>query len=174
GDWFGLAHPKRNRETLERRFRAVSRAMGITDPRALVETMESAGPGSPLFRAMAELVPNRETSFFRDEEQLRSFFDELQQRQPTGASGPIRILSAGCSTGEEVYSLAMLFFENMHQFWGRSIAVHGIDLSEKALERARSGLYPPSAIAKSGAGPADWQRRYFRRTKEGFIAKPFL
>lgn len=172
--WFGLAHPKRNRETLERRFRAVARATGIADPSALVQGLEHAGPDSLLYRTMAELVPNRETSFFRDEEQLSSLYEELRQRQPTGASGPIRILSAGCSTGEEVYSLAMLSFENMHHFWGRSFAVHGLDLSERALERARSGVYPASKFEKAGAGPKDWVPRYFRPAKDGFVAKSFL
>lgn len=172
--WFGLAHPRRNRDTLERRFRAVGRATGIGDPQALVTALTGAEASSPLFRAVAELVPNHETSFFRDVEQLRALYDALRERQVPGTTGPLRILSAGCSTGEEVYSLAMLFFENLHHFWGRSIAVHGIDLSERALERGRSGLYPTTAIAKAGLGPRDWHRRYFRPAEGGVLARPFL
>lgn len=172
--WFGLAHPRRNRETLERRFRAVGRATGIANPKELVAALTGAEVSSPLFRAVAELVPNHETSFFRDVEQLHALFDALRERQVPGAKGPLRILSAGCSTGEEVYSLAMIFFDNIHHFWGRSVAVHGLDLSERALSRGRSGLYPKSALAKAGPGPRDWHQRYFRETERGFQVRPFL
>jgi len=172
--WFGLAQPRRNPLTLERRFRAALSASGHTDPREFVRELGRAGPDSPLSAIVAELVPNRETSFFRDVEQLQAFVQALHVRQETFTGEPLRILSAGCSTGEEVYSLAMLLLDNLHLFWGRPIEVHGIDISEKALERARSGLYGPSAIAKAGPGPQDWQNRYFRLTRDGYLARPLL
>lgn len=172
--WFGLAQPARNLQTLERRLRAALSTSGYEDPRAYVRDLARSGPDSLLFETVAELVPNRETSFFRDVEQLHAFVQALHVRQETVTGEPLRILSAGCSTGEEVYSLAMLLLDNLHLFWGRPIEVQGIDVSEKALERAASGLYSPGAIAKAGPGPRDWQRRYFRLTKDGYLARPLL
>ncbi|MFO7156269.1 MAG: protein-glutamate O-methyltransferase CheR [Pseudomonadota bacterium] len=172
--WFGLAQPRRNPQVLERRFRAAMAASGYSDPREYVRDLARGGLDSPLANTVAELVPNRETSFFRDVEQLNAFVQALHVRQETFTGEPLRVLSAGCSTGEETYSLAMLLLDNLHLFWGRPIEVCGIDISEKALDRARSGLYSPAAITKAGAGPDDWQNRYFRLTRDGYLARPLL
>lgn len=173
--WFGLSQPNRNRETLERRFLAAARACGMDEePELFLEELGRAGPGSAAFEAAANLVPNRETSFFRDVGQLHAFIEQLLASDTMDSSGPIRVLSAGCATGEEAYTLAMLFFENLHRFFCRPIAVHGVDVSEEAVEKARQGVFPPQAFNKAGRGPEGWKERYFREEGEAFRAKSFL
>ncbi len=60
------------------------------------------------------------------------------------ARTPIRLWVAGCATGEEVYSLAVLLVEFLGDS-ARPIQVFGSDVSAKSIETARSGLYPPTA-----------------------------
>lgn len=173
--WFGLSQPNRNRVTLERRFLAAARACGLgEDPALFLEELRKAEPGSRAFEAAANLVPNRETSFFRDVGQLHGFVDQLLTTSLQETSGPIRILSAGCATGEEAYSLAMLCFENLHRFYCRQVAIHGVDVSHEAIQRARAGSYGASALAKAGRGPEGWQERYFRQEGDAYQVKSFL
>src|SRR5207244_8792330 len=76
------------------------------------------GPtGRDELRLLAELVLNHETFFFRNGPHLRALQEvllpEIHQRKPIGA--PIRIWSAGCATGEEAYSLAIVAIETLGQ-----------------------------------------------------------
>lgn len=71
----------------------------------------------------------------------------------------LRVWSAGCSTGEEPYTLAMLideFFENAKSKWDKKILA--TDISEKVLNQARSGVYDISALEKV---PKGWMLKYF-------------
>jgi chemotaxis methyl-accepting protein methylase len=82
------------------------------------------------------LVPT--TSFFRHPEQ----FDALRRLVP-GWPGPVTIWSAGCSTGQEAYSLAMLMRESARQDW----SVVASDVSSTALQRAEAAVYQPRELA---------------------------
>lgn len=85
------------------------------------------------------------TEFFRDgpalEDLVTRVFPELGRDKP--ADAPIRVWVAGCSTGEEVYSLAMLLIETFGE--GRPIQLFGTDLSERSIDAARAGRYPASS-----------------------------
>jgi two-component system CheB/CheR fusion protein len=110
----------------------------------------------------------RVTSFFRDEasfEDLKAIaFPEILRNKPSGA--PIRAWVVGCATGEEVYSLAIALLEHLGDGpHAHPILIFGSDLSEKALEEARAGLYPHAAV--SGLG-ADRLKRFFVRTERGW------
>ena len=107
------------------------------------------------------------TSFFRDP----AAFATLRKRILTkiikarGPRGDIRIWVPGCSTGEEVYSVAIVVMETLgHHADGIRVQVFGTDLSEQIVAKARSGIYPES-IAKSVSSTR--LRRFFNRTASG-------
>lgn len=89
--------------------------------------------------AIVEAMALGETSFFRDREAFALLRDEVM---PTlsrlRGTQPVRIWSAACSTGQEAYSLAMMA-DVMTS--GAPVEIFGSDLSERALEKAQSGLY---------------------------------
>ncbi|HKP63339.1 MAG TPA: CheR family methyltransferase [Polyangiales bacterium] len=98
----------------------------------------------------AEFISLREdifvhvTAFFRDPEVFaflsKQVFPEILARK--AASAPVRIWVAGCSTGEEVYSLAMLFLERSSELGSEtSLQIFGSDISEQSIARARLGVY---------------------------------
>jgi chemotaxis protein methyltransferase CheR len=92
---------------------------------------------------IAEAMLNNETFFFRDRlpfEQLRdSILPDLMQRNAARRS--IRIWSAACSSGQEAYSIAMLLAEMESALAGWRVEVFASDLSQRALQKARAGLY---------------------------------
>jgi chemotaxis protein methyltransferase CheR len=92
--------------------------------------------------AMNQLVSSLrvgETRFFRDAQQWDVVIRHLCERFPVGV--PITALSAGCSTGEEAYTLGILLAER-----GRKFEVLGVDRSKEAIAFARAGNYMPEAV----------------------------
>ncbi len=114
------------------------------------------------------------TSFFRDIDAWRYLQREvlpelLSRIEPRSE---IRIWSAGCSTGEEAYSLAIMFAEAMGiEAAIEQLKIYGTDLDEEALQHARAGVY----TAKSLEPLSDRLReRYFQSTGDKFVFRPDL
>lgn len=101
------------------------------------------------------------TSFFREPDVFRVFQSKILPRILKGkqAGEPVRMWIAGCSTGEEVYSLAICFLEVLSK--QKSLIpfhIFATDVSEEAIEKARAGIYPASAMTEVAP---DRLRRYF-------------
>jgi two-component system CheB/CheR fusion protein len=114
------------------------------------------------------------TSFFRDKEA----FDVLREQvvAPLVAASdpdrPIRVWIAGCSTGEEAYSVAMLFQEERERS-GRvpDIQLFATDIAREAIDTARSGSYPANI---AGMVPPELLSRYFKRRGERYHVVPAI
>jgi len=111
------------------------------------------------------------TGFFRDPESVQAlqqavFAEILSSKGP----GHIRIWVPGCSSGEEVYTIAMLLFEQAGESRNQAaVQIFGTDISERAIEQARSGIYPESSLAGVSR---ERQKRFFNKVEGGFqIAK---
>jgi chemotaxis protein methyltransferase CheR len=107
-----------------------------------------------------ERVTTNETYFFREQYQLDAFrfeiLPELLERQPRGRR--LSIWSAGCSSGEEAYTIAMLILET-GKFGGWDIRVFGSDISKRVLATARKGVYGSASFRSTDPR---LQRRWFR------------
>jgi chemotaxis protein methyltransferase CheR len=102
-----------------------------------------------LARRIVDAVTTGETSFFRDD----SPFDLLQHKLipdlidrrkkvfPPGTAIPLRIWSAACSTGQEVYTIAMILKEMLGNLNGYNIRLLGTDISDQAVARASAGVF---------------------------------
>ena len=90
-------------------------------------------------------LTNNETYFFREAPQLQVFADpilrDLKERKAAGGDRTLRVLSAGCSSGEEVHTLGMIVHDSGQFFWGWDVQVHGMDVDAAAVEKARRGVY---------------------------------
>jgi chemotaxis methyl-accepting protein methylase len=112
------------------------------------------------------------TSFFRDEVAFNALEEVVLPALITKGEKNIRIWSAGCATGEEPYSIAMLLMECLNWESGpREVFILATDIDNKALQRAREGLFTPKEV--EGIRPA-WLERYFYPDKDGFRVKPVL
>jgi two-component system CheB/CheR fusion protein len=108
------------------------------------------------------------TGFFRDPD----VFQALQQDiipallYPRENNNPLRIWVAGCATGEEVYSLAIAFLEvAADRNFESPIQIFGTDISEQAIDTARAGFYPESALADVSP---ERLRKFFRNSDGGY------
>jgi chemotaxis protein methyltransferase CheR len=109
---------------------------------------------------LIERVTTNETYFFREQYQLDAFrfeiLPEIEQRQPRGRR--ISIWSAGCSSGEEAYTIAMLMLES-GRFDEWDVRVFGSDISKKVLATARKAQYGRASFRSTDP---HLQRRWFR------------
>ena len=100
--------------------------------------------GDELQRMVTHLT-NNETYFYREAPQLHVFAEivlrEIKDAKSGGANRTLRVLSAGCSTGEEAYTLAMMIYDSGQFFWNWDVQVIGMDVDQVALEKARRAIY---------------------------------
>ena len=109
------------------------------------------------------------TAFFRD----RSTWDFLREKiiprilKQKDEDEPIRFWSAGCASGEEAYSLAIVLSETLgvEQFCQR-VKIYATDFDEEAINQGRKAFYPAKSLEVI---PEDWQRKYFEPKGYGYI-----
>ena len=108
---------------------------------------------------MVEVLTTNETYFFREEYQLKAFSEEILPGiiKDKGMDRRLRIWSAGCSTGEEAYTVAILLLEDP-RLKGWDMEIFANDISKKVIQIARKGVYGKSS---------------FRSTNPYFLAKYF-
>ncbi|HTP07295.1 MAG TPA: CheR family methyltransferase [Anaerolineae bacterium] len=109
-------------------------------------------------------VTVNETHFFRDEGQFNALYTYVlpQLIEQQRATRTLRIWSAGCASGEEPYSVAMLVRELLPDVDQWSITILGTDINTEALNRARQGIYGEWAFRENRA--RQWRGRYFQQT----------
>ncbi len=121
------------------------------------------------------LITNNETYFFREEAQLDVFSREilpaLKEKKLKAGRRKIRIISAGCSSGEEVYTLAMILLESAHFLWDWDLMITGVDIDAQIIARAEQGVYNGRAFQTTPPHIID---RYFTRVAEGLRVKDSL
>jgi chemotaxis protein methyltransferase CheR len=161
--------------TMSRRWRietalaALMRERGIPTLDELI-TILVMGREPSLATQVVEALLNNETYFFRD----RTPFDLLSRvalpklAKHRQQSKRLSIWSAGCSTGQEAYSLAMMFAENPQTWGGWTIDILGSDVSESAVRRAREGSYSQFEVQR-GLGITQ-MIRWFEECENGWRA----
>jgi chemotaxis protein methyltransferase CheR len=161
--------------TMNRRWRietalsALLRERGIATLDELI-TILVMGKEPGLSERVIEALLNNETYFFRD----RAPFDLLarhalpQLARRRAETRRIRIWSAGCSTGQEAYSLAMLFAENAAEWRDWTIDIVGTDVSSHVVDRARRGVYTQFEVQR-GLG-INQTIRWFEESDGGWRA----
>jgi chemotaxis protein methyltransferase CheR len=126
---------------LETRLGPVARREGFESIAELISGLRTRREDR-LIWAIVEAMASGDTSFFRDQTPFDLFRNELApELTRLRADQPIRIWSAACATGQEVHSLAMVVDDMSGEHPGAQFEIFGSDLSERALEKAQSGLY---------------------------------
>ena len=137
---------------------------GVTSLKQYMEMMEADRTGRMRATLLNRLTTNY-TYFMRDPKHFE-FLEQkiLPEIRPETAKAPFRVWSAGCSSGEECYTLAMLL-QNYTDGggWLPSFEILGTDLSENVIGKAKDGRYPLSELE---AIPPFWQQKYCRKDKE--------
>lgn len=147
-------------------LRMAATGLNLTD----YERQIAQPSGHDELRCLVEQVLNHETSFFRNGPHMRALREvvlpNLHRRKPIGE--PIRIWSAGCASGEEPYSLAMMALEALGAPPARPVEVYATDLSAEVLNRARTGVYRGRTLNNV---PPEMLDRYFTPAGESYTLK---
>lgn len=159
------------RSSLTRRLGHRMESIGIDNYRRYLQYLETH-PEEP--QALLEDVFINFTGFFRDLDfwnALETDFIPKMLAQKTPGT-PIRVWSAGCAYGQEIYSLVMLFAEAI----GIDRCLHAIkcyatDIDKNAIQRAASGTYNPLEVENL---PPNLLQKYFQPTNSGYVFHPGL
>ncbi len=142
---------------------ALRKRMSATGSDAAGYLRHLRGPGRRAeARALAELLTVCETYFLRSVEQFRAFAEVAipERLRSRGQQRVLRVLSAGCSSGEEPYSIAMVIHESFPELLATwDVRITGIDVNPARIERARAGRYGKWSMRES-AEPV--RGRWFR------------
>ncbi|HLG56354.1 MAG TPA: protein-glutamate O-methyltransferase CheR [Vicinamibacterales bacterium] len=127
-------------------------------PDGYLSRLEGHSPGSEVGLVAVELTVS-ETSFFRNRDQFRAFSETVlpDRMSARGTTRQLRILSAGCASGEEAYSVAIAIREaGLDRTW--DVSILGVDVNPAVLVKAATARYSAWALRET---PPDIQQRWF-------------
>ena len=162
----GLVYDESALMLFDRRLGERLEALGLPDYQAYYKYLRFDARNHQELEEAVERLTTKETYFFRQEYQLRAFQSELLPRLEEANQRTRRLLvwSAGCSFGEEAYTLAALILES-ERFGGWDVRVIGTDLSKQCVAHARRGVYQASSLRATSARD---KARYFLEMDDGF------
>jgi chemotaxis protein methyltransferase CheR len=114
--------------------------------------------GEDELAAVIDELTTNETYFFRERGQLRALIDEIVPSLLVQRGGPVNVWSAGCSSGEEPYTIVMLALEAGLRP-GVDLRIHASDISRRVLARAREAAYREASFRET---PPELRGRYFK------------
>ncbi len=126
------------------------------------------------WRVLAERLTVAETYFFRYWDHFRAFGEIIlpAYKGPEAGSRRIRVLSAGCASGEEAYSLAMLIREQVGESADAgATTLHGIDINPSIIEKARRARYSTWSLRDT---PSNFRDQHFRAEGRDFALNPAI
>ena len=134
---------------VERRLRTRLEDLGLADFASYVHHLTDNGRAARMseLEEIVERVTTNETYFFRESYQLDAFRYEIMPalKETKSRSRRLRVWSAGCSTGEEAYTIAILMVDS-GLFQGWDLSVVGTDISRRVLDVARAGVFGASSF----------------------------
>lgn len=151
-------------EALRRRLRSTA----SPDVATYLERVRVARLSDPEMGELANELTVGETYFFRHPDHFHAFAEvALPQRlEGRSADKPVSILAAGCASGEEPYSLAILACERLGRIPAEEVRITGIDVSPALLDRAVQARYSDWSLR---ATPVERRQRYFRQEGRQYV-----
>jgi chemotaxis protein methyltransferase CheR len=156
-DRTGLWHAEDRLPELDRLLAQRQRSTGARSVEDYLRRLEARDPAEREWGALLERLTVQESYFYRNQPQLDAFRAAVETMQP--ADGCLRMLSAGCSRGEEPYTLAMIL-----DAAGRRATIYGVDIVAEAIAHARRSEYGAWALRQT---PPELVERYFEERAPG-------
>ncbi len=155
------------RELVKARLSKRLRKLGLDSYTAYLRYVEQETDGAELANMLDSLSTNV-TYFFREPQHLDHLRDDIvprlmAQREKDG-NRKLRVWSAGCSSGEEPYSIAMVLLETIHDLERWDVKILATDISTRILAKAREGVYEESRFRDT---PLVLRDRYFELIDRG-------
>lgn len=159
----GLSFTEAKRYFVDRRIASRMAAVGANNVRDYLKRLRFQASGEEL-QLLVNLMTVNETYFFREKYQfdclVNSALDEVVRDRPPGSR--VRIWSAGCSTGEEPYSIAIMLLEYWNRVDDYDIELYASDIDSSVLARAQAGIYEERSLQGL---PTHLRAKYFQRVE---------
>ncbi len=141
---------------------------------SLEEYMNHLSTHSDEFALLSNAILVHITAFFRDAREWDALSEEVLPRITSGnrPNEPIRVWSAGCSSGEEVYTLAIVLAEALGMdAFRKNVRIFATDVDRQALAQGRRATYSEKAVA---AIPEELRSKYFNKVINGYVVRSEL
>ncbi len=165
-DQCGIKLPAHKRSMLEARLRKRLRAHNLHTFEDYADLVFSEGESTEELVKLIDVVTTNKTDFFREPAHydylVQSALPFLVESFGSGINQPLRIWSAGCSTGKEPYTLAMVLKEYQREVPDFQFDILGTDICTDVLEKAVQGIYP---VAKAEPIPIALKKKYLLKSK---------
>jgi len=170
----GISYEENKIYYVKKRLQQRMQAGGFVDIEEYIKYLKLFDGNGREFQELINLLTVNETYFFREFNQLQLFaedcLDEVVESKKRSGSSTIKILCAGCSTGEEPYTLAIIVREMLEDFRRWNVLIKAIDIDENVLVKARKGVYDSRSVKDV---PPAYLKRYFTRPEPGvYVIKP--
>lgn len=172
---FGIVLKGDKRLTLRTKLSHRLSILGVTSYRDYYDLVVSGESEEELSNLISHIT-NNETYFMRETERIglfTSILTDVKRSKQKKNENRISILSAGCSTGEEVYTLNIMLMESGLFAWGWEVDVTGLDVNRNAIKKAKNAAYTRNSF-RGLNGNEEFSRKYFDR-KDGLyvLKKPY-
>ncbi|MDI6852457.1 MAG: protein-glutamate O-methyltransferase CheR [Deltaproteobacteria bacterium] len=166
----GIHLSPQKKELLQARLAKIIRSQGLRSYQDYYRRVMADDSGRELCQLLNAISTNQ-TAFWREPAHFQLLSQEILPawRQQRRAGLCWRFWCAGCSSGEEPYTLAMVLLENLSPEEVKNVRIYASDLNTQVLEQARQGIYP---AARTAPLPLGWQTRFFQKgvgRQEGFV-----
>lgn len=164
-DYCGIFFDEGSRGLFEKRLARRLKILHISDFKEYYRFLRYDRRKEEELVDVMDVLTINETYFFREQRQLDAFSREIlpELKNRKGRTRRLRIWSAGCSTGEEPYTLAMLIMEDPElRDW--DIQILGSDINQRVLGVARLGVYRQNSFRTTDAY---YLRKYFEQEEDG-------
>lgn len=155
---------------LEKRLARRLETLNLSEFDKYLDILKSNDNGDRELGEVINILTTNETYFFREKFQLNAFKDEIlpaiHKSKSHSKDRKIKVWSAGCSSGEEAYTIAILVHES-GLFEQKDIRIVGSDISGRVLQKARNGIYSSGSFREM---PAEYLQNYFRKLDNGEYA----
>ncbi len=155
-EWCGIEFSENNRYILERRVQTRIEALKLKSPRDYYFFIRYSPKRHEEVEKLINILTTNETYFFREKHQLKAFSEEIlpELHRNNRESRSLRVWSAGCSTGEEPYTIAILIIESK-LFHNWNVEIFATDINTEVLQHAREAVYTVKSFR-------DTEQRYLR------------
>jgi len=170
-NWFGLDFPENRWPDLFRGIKGAGSELGLGDDGLdFIELIKRSEVNAAQLDVLASHLTIGETYFFRERPAIESFSEDILpgiiRKKKASSSRSIRIWSAGCCSGEEPYTIAMILSDTIPDISSWDISILATDLNQTFLSKAKKGLYSKWSFRDT---PQKYLKRYFTPQDQHFL-----
>lgn len=168
----GFSFPEAHSADLDRGVRNACDELKIDDPGQFIHRVLKRGSDPQLLECLINHLTIGETYFFREKPVLEAFTGQLLpafEKSQNGREKILNIWCAGCCTGEEPYTIAILLREHLRDIQNWKIRIDATDINQNFLNKASEGVYSAWSFRET---PDPLRRKYFSQHEKQFAIDP--